>query len=388
MSYGYNPYKTSSFSRTVANERKMGAYYTDLDHCRDIAKMFKWPEGEEVCVLEPSIGDGSAVITVTGAETNPHVKIYGVELNDAVAKATAQKEHIATVVKADFLDGFTSRREVFSFCFSNPPYISQATNYGNDRQRTEKAFLDKLTTYLKKGGILVWVVPEAEYFSPLHVRLWLSEYETLAVYRFRSSEYERFHQIVAVGCRRRLHHFVQEGETAEFISKWQHDIPDLPDDLTAQIPVLPSQEKAIDLFTTAAFDPDIAKAYFEKNGLGDDMTELFSKSITETAYLPAKLGRPAIPLKKDSEYLLLTSGFTDGLVGDEDAGNLHLMRGVANAVDHQRVLSSGDEDSGEVSSSKLVVTTSTEIEIRIIESNGRIRLIGDEEEKDGKEDIA
>ena len=56
------------FSRTVANEARLGAYYTDVSHCRSMSGLFKFPEGEKVCVLEPSIGDGAAAIAVTGRE--------------------------------------------------------------------------------------------------------------------------------------------------------------------------------------------------------------------------------------------------------------------------------------------------------------------------------
>lgn len=57
--------KQSEFSRARHNEAKMGAYYTDPGHCRRIGKFLEFPE-EEVCCLEPSIGDGEAVFAVTG----------------------------------------------------------------------------------------------------------------------------------------------------------------------------------------------------------------------------------------------------------------------------------------------------------------------------------
>lgn len=39
----------SRFSRLRANESKLGAYYTDVAHCRDLRKLFRFPE-DEVCV--------------------------------------------------------------------------------------------------------------------------------------------------------------------------------------------------------------------------------------------------------------------------------------------------------------------------------------------------
>ena len=383
MGYNY-VHGTTSFHQTRENEKKMGAYYTDLSHCRDIAKMFRWPEGEEVCVLEPSIGDASAVIEVTKAYENPNVKIYGVELNDRVAVETEKNPLVRACVNTDFLDGFYGRNKVFTFCFANPPYLSQTANYGGGRQRTERDFLDRIGTLLKRGGILTWVVAENTFFDPSHVRMWLRDYEMVTIFKFRPSEYQKYHQVVAVGVRREFQHYVQAEEVASFVERWHDgDIPVLPDNLEPIISVLPSQEKSVDIFTTKIFDSKIAEDYLEAHGLGEDLEAIFSRQASQKPYMPARLGRPPIPLKKDSEYLLLTSGFTDGLVGDEDEGNLHLMRGVASVVDHQRVDTSVDEETDEIKGQRLIVTTSTEVEVRIIEANGRIRLLGaDEKEKE------
>ena len=72
-------YKENSFFQSAQNVRKLGAYYTDVDHCRRIGNLFDFDQAEEICVLEPSIGDGQAVLTVTGERE--HCKIFGVELN-------------------------------------------------------------------------------------------------------------------------------------------------------------------------------------------------------------------------------------------------------------------------------------------------------------------
>ena len=67
--------KQSEFSRTKANEAKMGAYYTDVGHCVSIGRFLQFPE-DEVCCLEPSIGDGKAVLAVTGKD-NERVDLCG-----------------------------------------------------------------------------------------------------------------------------------------------------------------------------------------------------------------------------------------------------------------------------------------------------------------------
>lgn len=52
--------KQNNFSRLLGNNLRMGAYYTDLEMSRRIGYLFQFPD-EEVCVLEPSAGDGEAL---------------------------------------------------------------------------------------------------------------------------------------------------------------------------------------------------------------------------------------------------------------------------------------------------------------------------------------
>ena len=106
----------STFSRSLHNEAKMGAYYTDTDHCVRLARLFDWPD-EEVCVLEPSIGDGKAVQAIT--QNAPKSTIFGVELNKSTFDQLEQK--FPYLLNEDFLHGVKISRKAFSFCFANPP---------------------------------------------------------------------------------------------------------------------------------------------------------------------------------------------------------------------------------------------------------------------------
>lgn len=62
-------HKQSSFSRTVATEQKMGAYYTDIGICRRIHSLFSFPAEDECYILKPSIGDARTVLAVTGTNS-------------------------------------------------------------------------------------------------------------------------------------------------------------------------------------------------------------------------------------------------------------------------------------------------------------------------------
>ena len=364
----------SNFHQARANIAKSGAYYTNLEHCRDIRKMLVFPENEEVCVIEPSIGDGSAVIAVTGVAENSNIKIFGVELNDAVAEETKKNPLICELLKADFKDCII-RRNSFSFCFGNPPYITEKNDAGI-AERTEYWFLDKVNNYLKTNSVLVWVIPLRIMSEEAYIRNWCRNYETLALYKFRDSEFDKFKQCVIIG-RKVSTRLVGKDEAESFRHKWLSDVKDLPHEPTERIEVFPSQEKDITLFTTKFFNFNEAFELLKK-GLPDDIGNYFEKKVTVPCFSGGELKRPPIPLKKDSLYLLATSGYGQGLAGSEENRDLHLQRGVAEIIETERVVGEdfSYEDEDEDKPGTLVVQTKTSISMSIIENNGTItRLI-------------
>lgn len=133
--------KKSRFFQTRENVAKLGAYYTDPEHCRMIAKILDFPE-EDVCCLEPSIGDANAVCIVTEKEKRQNIKIYGVDLNQKTADTTVLNPYVEECLWGDFLTDVIISHKAFSFCFSNPPYGDL------NETRQEILFLNKLLSYL------------------------------------------------------------------------------------------------------------------------------------------------------------------------------------------------------------------------------------------------
>jgi len=362
-------YESSSFSRTKENEAKMGAYYTDIAHCRDIHKMFLFPE-DEVCALDPSIGDGSAIITATGASQNPNIKVFGVELNDRVADETAKNPFITECLKADFTNGVAIRKNSFSFAFGNPPYLAEKDEAGERNVRLERVFLDKIVNYLKIGAVLVWVIPYNAFLETSYLKMWIRDFDTEAVYKFREAEYQKYHQIVIVG--RRVHRRVPlASEVSNYVDQWcLRNLPELPSNLQATIPVNPSYEKDIDVFTSRIFDADAAYTFLKK-GLSNELKVAFDRRVAQVPYSGGVLSRPPIALKKDSKYLLVTSGFSDGEVGSIETNDLHMMRGVAEVVEDTFYNCNEDGESD----GTVTVTTRTQIGLRILENDGKITLL-------------
>ena len=367
-------YSNSRFSRTRGNEIAMGAFYTDVAHCRDIAKMFLWPEAE-VSILEPSVGDGKAVIAATNADKHPERKIFAVELNSTTAVETRKSPHIEAVLEADFTNGVRIRKHCFSFCFANPPYLTEQEDDGG--VRVERVFLEKIINYLKFDGILVWIVPYKQFLEQSNARLWARNFDTLAAYKFREGEFAKYHQIVVVGKHVRPHEVLAPA-LAEFQEKYAlENLSELPDDLVPFIEVPPSPASGVDLFAPRIFNSAEAYEYLAVNGLGQELDAAIGRRISTPKFTDGELLRPPIPPKKDSLYLLATSGAGQGLAGSEEAGDLHLQRGVAEIVETARTNDGGDEDEDGDSykAGTMTVTSSTAITMTIIQNDGRITVL-------------
>lgn len=357
--------KQSSFSRTLANVGKMGAYYTDLEHCRDIAKMFHFPNDQEVSCLEPSIGDGAAIITVTGAKENSNIKIFGVELNNKTAATVKKNPHVTDILEADFLNDVFISNNTFSFCFGNPPYLDNIEGNG---KRSELLFLEKVGNYLCTGAILVWVIPYHVFSETGYLRFWHSRYDTLAMYRFREKEYAKFKQIVVVGRKNRLSTLLSAAQMEMYQAQvYSSDIiPVLPEEFSEKIDVLPSPSNRITSFAKRTFDPDAAQAAIPS--LPTELLEAFDEHMSVQPYSVCCLGRPPIPPKKDSMYLVATSGGGQGLTGSEKDGTLHLQRGNAEVIDEHNF----DATEAKDVPNKVIITTRTQISMYIVQNDGRI----------------
>lgn len=349
------------FSRTVANDGKLGAYYTDLAHCRDIAKFLEF--GKTSLILEPAIGNGAAVKAVTNKETGDSKFIFGVELNSETYKEIKEDPDLEVVLNADALHGTKITNTVFPFCFSNPPY-GEITDGKNRSVRLERLFAERIFTLMRAGGILVYVIPEYVLTDEGFTKAFIGRFEPLHVYRFRKPEYDRFKQCVFIGKRRTTY-----GWTEQMVREWltvtMPGITDLPEDYQGDKIVVPDgYTDAVKMFTTAEFHPE---EYLKYLGGSSVINKIAAQVSTIEPY-----GRdechPPIKLKKNHLYLLAVSGEGQGLVGDEDEGTLHLQRGSARRVSKSSVKKEGDKNIE-------VVTTSTQITMKVVESDGTITLL-------------
>lgn len=369
--------RNNSFSRTTANEMKMGAYYTDATHCEVIGQLFNFPD-EEVCVLEPSIGDGTAVKAVTRPDLNENVKIFGVELNDEVAKTVKEDPLIEDCLSADFTNGVNIRNNAFSFVFGNPPYMDDEDTEDGKRGRLENTFLNKVTgNYLRIGGILVWVIPYRNLVDSATLKHLMGHYEKIGVWKFWPSEYQKWHQVVFVGRKKLSRGIPLADELAAERALLEEDkIEVLPQtfdgtELFHSVAVEPTKSEEVTLFSTRVFDPDIALAFLanEKPNI-EDYNAAVSRKVTQKVYASNDLGRPPIMPKPDSLYLMATSGAGQGLAGTPGK-DLHLQRGTAEVIDETEYKQDPNNPEKEVA----VVTTRTKVSMQIFETSGKFTVL-------------
>lgn len=352
--------KTNLFSRSVANEEKMGAYYTDKGHCERIGYLFDFP-ADEVSSLDPSAGDGVALSTVVGKSNS---KLFGVELNAEAAQKLRETKIVNYVLEADFLCGVKISHGSFGFCFANPPY-GELEN-GN---RLEVKFLDKLYPYLKKGAPIAYVIPFYVLSNEKFQRQLLSHFTQCKAYRFDDKVYSQYKQCVVVAVKKADNGYFRKDLDA-FIEQVA-DIENLPflprsrEEVTEKLSAVPSEADKIEYFTTLAFDAKEAAKNLMFSPLHDK-----AGAFLMPKYEAMKIGHPPIPLKRDLLYLLSVSGGGQGLVGSEETGDLHLQRGVSKVV--KTVSSEEDEETGKVVE---VESSYTQTQLNIIENDGTITVL-------------
>lgn len=357
--------KQSLFSRTLYNEAKKGAYYTDADHCRRIGKLFRF--SGEVSVLEPCIGDASAVeALLENVEKVEPVHVFGVEIDEEVFHEVKEKPVVEYCLNADFLTEVKITPKSFSFCFTNPPYMTTGENRG---ERMEQRFINNIFGYMRANGYMVLVISFPTICEETFSRELLSRFSCEGIWRFDEKEYAKFKQVVFVG-RRRQHIGMFASEYRQFMNSLKLELlpflPEADDEPGMKYEVPESRSQNIDIFMESHFK---AEQYFE---LLKDSTlyGMIGKRIFLAPYVAVEFGQPPLPLKTDLMYLTATAGGGQGIVGTEEEHDVHLQRGVAKVVGERTVESLEDEE-------RMIekVRTYTRISLNVIENDGTITVL-------------
>lgn len=361
----------SRFSRSLYNEAKNGAYYTDAAHSRRIGKLFAFPD--EVCVLEPCIGDAKAVqaLLENAEEGGSEVHIFGVEINGQACKELRERGIVKYLLQADFLSEVTITTKAFTFCFANPPYMATGEKSG---ERMEQRFVERIFNYMKFEGYLALVVSFSTLCEEQFSRCLLSRFSCEGIWRFDEKEYAKYKQVVFIGRRRRnIGIFASEYRSA--LKSFQLErfpyLPDKEEVPTFRFTVPPSKARDIEMFMESRFNPEQCYRLLK----GSSLYGMVSSRIFMDSYAAVEFGSPPLPLKKDLMYLAATAGGGQGIVGSEDSRDVHLQRGVAKVIEESEYMENDEEGSGSNPMMYEKVTSRTQITLNIIENNGDITVL-------------
>lgn len=359
--------KQSNFSRTLYNEAKNGAYYTDVKHSERIGRLFSIPAG--ACVLEPDIGDGRAVEAfLDGAEKEEEdVRVFGVDIETKASKEARERRYVRYCLNADFLSEVRISSKVFSLCFCNPPYI----NTGEHQvKRMEQRFVEKIHGYIKQDGYLVLIVSFPTMGDYDFLMSLLSYYTCEGLWRFDDAEYEKYKQIVFIGRRKQnigvFHTELERFKTRLNLNKLPY-LPGLDATVNMKYEVPESRETDIDLFMETSFHPEANYEALQQSPLYN----IIGNNYYVDTYSAINLGQPPLPLKKDLTYLCAVSGGGQGIVGTEEDQDMHLQRGSAKNIEESGY--NENEESGKIVSE--TVRTRTQITLKIIQNNGEITIL-------------
>lgn len=347
--------KQNQFSQVRENQAKLGAYYTDQNHCRWIAGILQFPE-EEVCCLEPAIGDASAVLTVTEKRQNTKIHIFGVDLNEQTADIVSRNPEVDECLWGDFLTDVIIKQKAFSFCFSNPPYGEISG------KRQELKFLQKLEPYLMEEAILVYVIPYYVMNQKEFQQEWSRCFSLEACYRFHMEEFKKWKQVVLIGRKKTE---ISQRQLCEKIQIFKdvEEIPLLPSEFDGKkIVVYPSFVRGVTDFTTKDFNYKRAASFIKNSSLSNQIWNF----VGQEKYISDRLSRPPILPNSGQMYLMAVSGAGQGLVGSEETKDLHLQRGIVKNVEESEYR---ENESGETVE---VVQKFTRIYFNIIENSGEI----------------
>lgn len=177
----------------IASQSKMGYYKTPSHLLPIISSYLSVEEANDTVIFDPCCGTGEAV-SVIGEELDlSKGNIFGNELDN---ERFLEASNLLGLNQVTFGDAISSLRgnSGVSILYENPPY----DNEGNFEGRTEYKFLNSHYRFLKKEGIIVFVIPLYVLRTEEAQRLpiWFKD---LRVFRFPEDDFTSFKQVVVFG---------------------------------------------------------------------------------------------------------------------------------------------------------------------------------------------
>ena len=294
----------------LAGRQRLGFYPLPIAEAKRIRTFLHFPE--QVCLaLDPCIGEGVAFAEVT---RDAKTRRYGIELD-------AQRAVLACSLADDVIHGncfdVQCPVESFSLIYLNPPYDFEI---GEERsQRMERLFLEHVYRWLKRGGVLVMVIP-GRYIHDCS-QILAHQFREVRVHRLTEPESVKYKQVVVMGMRRTRaeRDRLQDSEITRARMRFESLATD-PEKLSP----LPKEPDYL-----YALPPGEAVRMVYKGLPLDQIEDLLPRS---SAYRQASAiliahqsdvsGRPLTPLHGGHVGLLCTAGMLNGIFGEGETRHI------------------------------------------------------------------
>ena len=284
-----------------------------------------WKDGDArttTKAVDPCCGTGAALDAIAAHardEARMSIRTYGIELNSE--RAQAANRRLDRIISAD-LFSTSIANDAFGLLFLNPPYDNEVRSGDDDKKRTETAFLQKCTPYLKPAeGVLVYIIPRR--ILSASARFLAANYHNLTWYDFPDPERQAFNQSILLGIRKEN---VEPDPGTEYrLAEWSNqppqNEPELPGPEAPVYPVPPTDYREV-LFTSLFFDAENIADEADTYGLWTNRA--FTGAVTPPVQ---ERRRPLLPLRQGHVATLTAAGFLDNMeLEDEEAGRI-LVKG-------------------------------------------------------------
>ena len=293
----------------LAGRERLGFYPLPIPEARRIRRFLRFPV--HCSALDPCIGEGGAFAEVTG---EAKVTRYGVELDSqraALARSSADE-----VIHGNCFD-VQCPVESFSLIYLNPPYDFEI---GEDKsQRMERLFLDHVYRWLKRGGVLVLVIPR-DYIRDCG-QILAYQFRDVRVYNLTEPDSVKYKQIAVMGVRltRSERDRLQDSEITrarmwyESLARDPGKLSPLPFEPDHQYVVLPSEPVQL-VYRGLPLD-QIEDLLPRSSAYRQASAVLFAQQADIS-------GRPLTPLHGGHVGLLCTAGMLNGIFGDGETRHI------------------------------------------------------------------
>lgn len=312
----------------LAGRTRLGFYPLPLREAARIRNFLAFP-ADRCSALDPCIGDGGAFSEITSGR---EILRCGIELD--AGRADQARNKGTEVIHGSCFD-VQCPVESFSLVYLNPPYDFEISE--DKSERMERLFLEHVYRWLKRGGVLVMVIP-GRYLANCSQVL-AHQFRDVRVYRLTEAECMKYKQVVVMGVRRTRSEKdrIQDNEIKRAqlrLDSQARDAEQLP-----ELPLTPDCQY---------FVPSAAQVQMAYRGLPlDEIEDLLPKSSAYRqaaavlfAYQGEIADRPLTPLHGGHVGLLCTAGMLNGIFGEGDS------RHIAHWQSVKLVEKSEDEEDG------------------------------------------